>query len=161
MQVYCPNCGTENEGLEGGRVTCKACTASFEVRAPTQAPAPPPVAPPPVTSAPPSTGWVGSGGQSAPMQPGTVSSMGQPGAGASTNVLAIVSLISGIVCCIPLVSPAVAIICGVIAMKQIDESQGMQSGKGLAIAGIALGALTIIGNVIYVIAVIAQVAAQQ
>jgi len=160
MQVYCPNCGTENEGLEGGRVTCKACTASFEVRAPTQMPAPAP-APPPVTSPPPGTGWVGSSGPSAPLQPGTVSSMGQPGAPGGTNTLAIVSLISGIVCCIPLVSPAVAIICGVIAMKQIDESGGTQGGKGLAIAGIALGALTVLGNVLYLIGVIMQVASQQ
>jgi hypothetical protein len=31
MKVFCPNCGTENEGTAGSRVTCRACTASFEI----------------------------------------------------------------------------------------------------------------------------------
>ena len=47
----------------------------------------------------------------------------------------------GIICCIPLVSPTVSIACGIGALKQIDASPSTQGGRGLAIAGLILGAL--------------------
>ncbi|HEY1088832.1 MAG TPA: hypothetical protein VGE37_14105, partial [Archangium sp.] len=57
VKAFCPNCGTDNEGMPGGRVTCRACTASFEVPR-GSAYAPPPEAPPPpsVVKPPPSLG---------------------------------------------------------------------------------------------------------
>ncbi len=83
----------------------------------------------------------------------------QPAAPAKTNnVLAIVSLIVGIVgllssCCV-LASNyisicsgllgVVAIILGAIGVNQINKSGETQTGKGLAIAGIILGALSIL-----------------
>ena len=42
----------------------------------------------------------------------------------STNALAVVSLVAGIVCCIPFISPGLAIGCGLAALKQIDASHG-------------------------------------
>jgi hypothetical protein len=50
-----------------------------------------------------------------------------------TNTLAIVALVLGFLI------PLGAWICGPIAIRQINRSNGMQKGKGLAIAGIIIG----------------------
>lgn len=72
-----------------------------------------------------------------------------------TNTLAIVSLVTGILgivmfcisyllfftyICVGLLSPA-ALITGLISLKQIKQSNGAESGKGFAIAGIVTGGL--------------------
>lgn len=179
MRVYCPNCGTDNEGLPGGRVTCLACTASFEVpREPGPAIAPPepqpspldatsrPAGPPPPRkvvppparplhaapqpppgprpSAPPAVmpGYVGP-----PPSGFGVSGLHQAG---QTNPLAIVSLVAGLVCCIPF-SGTAAVVTGIIARNQIAASQGAQKGAELAMVGIVLGALSILFSVGYVV----------
>lgn len=65
-----------------------------------------------------------------------------PGAGAhgtpppTTNGLAIASLVSGVVCCIP----PLGLVFGLIALPQIKKKN--QTGKGLAIAGVVLSALS-------------------
>lgn len=177
-------------------MTCRACTASFEVprEHASQGPMTPPVQqPPPGTfggqpiqplpgsgsfmngpTAPPSrpqTGWgtatpnqpsVGGWGNT-PSQPIStfpaqgqqpistfppqgqqpISTFSQPQA-ASVNPLAIVSLVTGILCCFPL--PIVALITGFIAKNQIAQSGGRQSGDGLAIAGMVLGGLSLLLN---------------
>lgn len=145
MKAFCPNCGTPNDGLPGGRVTCTACTASFEVpredfgvSAPPAAPVPPPSYPPAPAPAPlpeelrappiMPQGYVG------PPPSGFNGGLGT--GGGETNVLAIVSLVSGILCCGP-----VALITGVISYGQITQSNGAQKGQGLAIAGIVLGSM--------------------
>lgn len=64
--------------------------------------------------------------------------------GPRTNQKAIVSLvtgIAGIVCCG--VAGIPAIIFGVMARKEIDRSGRMQTGSGLAMAGIILGVLAL------------------
>jgi hypothetical protein len=138
MIVFCPNCGTQNEGLPGARAECSACHSSFEVPADAAAPRQASPAPAP-TAAPPSASFQAPGSQVfAPIQPGRAS---------GTNPLAIVSLVAGILCCIPLLSPAVAIGCGIGALKQIDASQGGQTGRGLAIAGMILGSITALWHV--------------
>lgn len=58
---------------------------------------------------------------------------GQP----KTSTLAIVALVTGI-CCGP-----VGTIVGIIALSQINKSNGTLGGKGLAIAGIVIGASSI------------------
>jgi len=59
-----------------------------------------------------------------------------------TCTLAIVSLIAGILgFCIPIVGPALAIVFGVLALGKIKSSFGALAGRGMAIAGIALGAI--------------------
>ncbi|WP_369146297.1 DUF4190 domain-containing protein [Streptomyces sp. R44] len=68
---------------------------------------------------------------------------GMPGAGPygqpprrSTNGLAVGSLVSGIVCCLP----PLGLILGLFALPQIKKKD--QTGKGLAIAGMVLSALS-------------------
>ena len=151
MKVFCPNCGSDNEGMPGGRVTCQACTASFEVPrsdttgGPAPAPNPPPTNqpwpgmgstpnPPPPQSG---GGWVGSGQGSQP-----ISSFSDPTMPVVNNTLAIVSLVLGILCCIPFAGIG-AIVTGVIARNQIAASGGQQKGAELAMVGIVLGALGI------------------
>ncbi len=60
-----------------------------------------------------------------------------------TNGLAVVSLVFGILgwTLLPLVGIIVAIITGHMALGQIRRSGGMQTGEGLAIAGLILGYL--------------------
>lgn len=68
-----------------------------------------------------------------------------------TNPLAIVSLVSGILCCIPFVAPITAIVTGAIAINQIDQSAGSTKGKGLAVAGIILGGTSMLFTIVGVI----------
>jgi hypothetical protein len=84
------------------------------------------------------------------MQPST-DSQGPPPEARQTNGMAIVSLVLGIVsypmgCCygVGFIPALAAIITGVIARQQIRDSRGLQSGQGLAVAGIVLGAVLIV-----------------
>lgn len=56
----------------------------------------------------------------------------------ATNGLAVASMVLGIVW-IYWIGSILALIFGYIAKGQIDESQGRQAGRGMAIAGIVLG----------------------
>jgi len=60
-----------------------------------------------------------------------------------TSAAAVTSLIFGIVFCIPLVSALIAIICGIVGISA-TKKPGV-SGRGLAIAGLVLGILGLIG----------------
>ncbi|CAM5391673.1 hypothetical protein STANM337S_01920 [Streptomyces tanashiensis] len=100
--------------------------------------------PPPAGGPPQPGGWPAPGPYTSPGMPYTP--YGQPGMpGAvpygqpprrSTNGLAIGSLVSGIVCCLP----PLGLILGLVALPQIRKNE--QAGKGLAIAGITLSALS-------------------
>jgi hypothetical protein len=57
--------------------------------------------------------------------------------GQSTNGLAIAALVTSLVCCGP-----IGLVLGLVSLNQINASQGRQGGKGMAIAGIAIGAVT-------------------
>jgi hypothetical protein len=70
----------------------------------------------------------------------------QPSAG--TNALAIISLVTGIVWLFGLGS-AVAVVTGIVALNQIGKRG--ESGTGLAIAGIALGAVGLVGMLLVII----------
>jgi Domain of unknown function (DUF4190) len=61
----------------------------------------------------------------------------------TTNGMAIASLITSLVCCGPL-----GLIFGLIALNQINNSGGRMGGKGLAIAGIAVGAVGILVSIL-------------
>lgn len=152
MKVFCPNCGSPGEGTPGGRLTCRTCTASFEVppestgnlAPPTPQPWPglgsaPIGAPRPDASGP---DWVA--GQKMPSQPTSASFT--PSTSARTNPLAIVSLVLGILCCFPFAVGA--IITGVIARNQIASSGGLQKGGELATVGIVLGSISIAINLL-------------
>jgi hypothetical protein len=68
-----------------------------------------------------------------------------------TSTTAIISLIAGIAGWVGVlgIGPLIAIICGHIAKSEINKSNGMVTGNGLATAGLILGyvnlALTLIG----------------
>lgn len=75
-----------------------------------------------------------------------------PSAPAQTNGLAIASLVAGLLWCWG-VTGVVALVLGYVAKRQIDESGGQQSGRGLAIAGIVLGWISVAAGVLAVIGV--------
>lgn len=138
MNVFCPNCGTQNVGLRGARSTCTACASIFEVpfdapksqgAAPGPAEAPKPGPPPPSFSAPGAQIFAGA------LRPTRDRPTG-------TNTYAIISLVAGIVCCVPLVSPIIAIGFGIGALKQLDAAPNAEGGRGLAIAGLLLGGVS-------------------
>jgi len=74
-----------------------------------------------------------------------------------TNGLAIASMVCGIIafptifCYIGLFISIAAIIMGHIARKQIRESQGIQSGDGMALSGIIMGYIGAVLSLCYVI----------
>ncbi len=63
------------------------------------------------------------------------------------SALAIVSLVLGVIgffACMIFAFGIAAIVTGVIARKQISESQGQQSGAGMALGGIIVGAVGLV-----------------
>lgn len=72
-------------------------------------------------------GWRRSGGSATPAA-----------AGRGTNGFAVASLVLGIIW-FYWVGSVLALVFGYIARSQIDQSNGAQGGRGLAIAGIVLG----------------------
>jgi hypothetical protein len=62
---------------------------------------------------------------------------GYPLTAPRTNPLAVASLVLGIVNM--LVGSILALVFGYRAMREIDESHGTQTGRGLAVAGVVLG----------------------
>jgi hypothetical protein len=86
--------------------------------------------------------------------PGAVG--GQPGylPPTSTSTPAIISLLFGmfspfliLFCFVSIISSAVAIICGHVALASIRRPENRLTGKGLAIAGLVLGYLTMIASI--------------
>ncbi len=144
MLVYCPTCGQKNESRpEGGRIMCTACTAVFD--APAEVPQGAPVqqqerpAPASLDGIP--TGKLAPLSRPGPSAPGTLSKA------------AIVSLVAGLVCCVPVASPIVAIVSGVMAFSDIRDHQ--KSGMPLAIVGFTLGILGAIFQVLMLIGTLA------
>lgn len=72
-----------------------------------------------------------------------------------TSGKAIAALVLGIVAiCIAylgLVTGIIAIVFGILAMKEIDRNPTTIKGKGMAIAGLVMGILAVIGNLILLI----------
>ena len=164
MRVYCPNCGSENDGAPGSRVNCPACTASFDV--PPEQDSPPPRPATPITPSP-LGGFGGSSpagrpapsgpvaGSAGPLDPSRPFDASRPLAlnGRKNNTLAIVSLVMGIICCIPFGS-FIALGTGIAALKKIEASEGREGGKNLAVAGIVLGGLGVAVSVLGLIGAI-------
>jgi hypothetical protein len=94
--------------------------------------------PPPPGYGPPPTGYPA---------PEYATAYAQPGQ--KTNQMAIASIVAsaiGVLCCI---GSIVGIVLGVVALNQIKQSR--EGGHGLAIAGIAVGAVTLLLSVIWMI----------
>ncbi len=161
MKMFCPNCGTDNEGTPGARVTCRACSAQLrrprrhgprhgaavDGRAPGPGFGGQPVQPftPPPAVPQPQPAWA------PPAQaanPAAAAPLAMAGATPPNNTLAIVSLVSGVLCCVPFAS-IVAIVTGVMAKNQIKQSGGTQGGDGLATAGLILGGLSLVTSCVF------------
>ena len=101
--------------------------------------------PPPPSGQPPGYPPQGPGGSLAP-PPGYVPfAQDSPGGGQRTNGLAVASLllgIVGIILCVLFIPWSPAIIFGSIAIKQCNDDP-TYTGKGLAIAGLVVGALVV------------------
>lgn len=103
---------------------------------------------PPPPAPPPSGPWQPPQQQSGP---------GGFGAAPQDNGKATAALVVGIlgVVCVPLIASIVAIVLGVQAKNEIDRSNGAQTGRGKAVAGIVLGWLGIAWVVLWVLAIFA------
>lgn len=78
-----------------------------------------------------------------PFTPGQPMQPHMPAPVPQTNGWAIASLICGIIGCIPFLTSLLAILFGILGIKK--SSQPMTGGKGLAIAGLVLGILGVLG----------------
>lgn len=92
------------------------------------------------------------GGVPASMPPGVGYAPGYA-TGPRTNGMAVASLVLGILW-IYWIGSILALVFGIISLGQIKKSQGTQQGRGLAIAGIVLGALGMVTLVFTIIVVI-------
>ncbi len=92
-----------------------------------------------------------------PGGPAAPAPYGAPAYGApaapKNNGLAVAALVLGItgfLCCIPAI---LALVFGYISKGQIDKSNGTQTGRGMAVAGIVLGWVWVGLGILYVILV--------
>lgn len=89
--------------------------------------------------------------QDGPLQDGQL----QDGAGRSTNTLAVVALVAsllGLVC--SGVGGLVGLVLGVVARKQIAASDGTQTGDGVALTAVIIGAFVAIVWIAYWLVVV-------
>ncbi|MEA2349054.1 MAG: hypothetical protein QOG62_2841 [Thermoleophilaceae bacterium] len=98
----------------------------------------------------------GSGGYGAPPPPGGYGGPPPGGYGAQpkNSTLAIVSLVTGIIGILPccwgfFLFGLVGLITGFIAKGQIEGSNGAQTGRGMAVAGMILGGVAVALGIIY------------
>ncbi len=108
------------------------------------APPPPPPSTPSWSAPPPPPGYGGGSGYGP-----TPAYSGVPaGAGQKTNTLAITSLVTGIIAvltcsCFGVLGIA-AVVTGVLGRNQIKESNGLEQGDGMALAGLITGAVSLV-----------------
>ncbi len=138
-EMICQNCGKD---LPDQAQFCPAC--GYSVSELTASPSPPPPPPPP----PP--------GYAPPYQPASGYWPSPPVVSRTTNGFAVASLVLGILWIWGLGS-LLALIFGLVARRQIDDSGGVQAGRGLAIAGIVLGVIGIVGAILVIIAIASSV----
>lgn len=117
-------------------------------------PPPPPSGPqwnPQSGGAPAGPGGAAPYGQPAYGQPpgyppasGAPDGYGQPQKNAPLAIVSLVLGIVGVPCCTLFVFGIAAVVTGFLARRQIDASQGALKGGGMAMAGLVLGAVTIV-----------------
>jgi hypothetical protein len=138
MRVFCPTCGSQNDGAPGTKVTCQACAAAFDV---------------PRESAPPVVAARVPEPLPGPSRPAPLVAPPRPGQAGRYNTAAIISLVCGVLSCLPLMGLA-AVISGVIALRQLNSGVGPPLGKNLAIAGVSLGGLMLAVTALLMIAAV-------
>lgn len=133
-RMKCPRCATIVDVAPGAAPACPNC--GFGATAP---PAAAPMAAPAPASPAPS--WNASPQMSAPPMAGGPAVVRTSGKAIAALIVGICSL------CIPyigIVSSIVAIVLGILGMKEVDRSNGMVKGKGMAITGLVLGIVVLI-----------------
>ena len=80
--------------------------------------------------------------QTPPLRPGYASPRAAPVAAPPTSWAAVTSLVLGLLACIPVVTGLGAIVFGWLGLRQTREGRG---GRGLAIAGLVLGVISVLG----------------
>jgi ABC-type phosphate transport system permease subunit len=69
-----------------------------------------------------------------------------------TNGSAIGALVCGLISMLmPVLLSVPAIILGIVGLRAINVSNGVEKGKGMAISGIVLGSLTLLGTILLII----------
>ena len=96
------------------------------------------IPPPPQPPYPQQPGMPPPGMPGGPGGPATYSMPPQRG----TSGAAVASLILGILGCVPLITGLLAIVCGIIGVNSTRD--GRRSGRGMAVAGIILGLISLI-----------------
>ncbi len=95
-------------------------------------------------------------GSEPPQPPAAPVSPPQPSApaGPTTSGLAIAALVCAIIGpCFGLIPDVAAVILGILAITEIDASDGMKTGRGMAIAGIAVGVAMLLLAIAYTVIV--------
>jgi prepilin-type processing-associated H-X9-DG protein len=81
-------------------------------------------------------------------QPPSVSSVNPPSSKPpKTSGMAIASLVLGILgltCILPIIGPLLAVIFGIVALNRISKSGGQITGQGQAVAGLIIGAISML-----------------
>lgn len=111
-------------------------------------PPPPPTTPSYTAPPPPSYGGTPGAGPGTGYGPTPAYTGPAAGSGQKTNVLAIVSLVTGILAVLTCGGCGVlsigAIVCGVLGRNQIKASNGLEQGDGMALAGLITGAVGLV-----------------
>ncbi len=104
----------------------------------------PPAGPPPPPPGPPPSGYPSYGyGYGYGYPPPMIS---------KTNGSAIGALVCGLISMLmPVLLSIPAIILGIVGLRAINVSNGVEKGKGMAISGIVLGSLTLLGTILLII----------
>lgn len=131
--MYCAQCGTQSDD---GDTFCASCGEPLSTPGSVLAP-PPPTAGAYASPAMPMRGYA----PAPPMPP-------------ATNGMAVAALVCGILGIFVL-----AMVFGYIGRRQIDESYGRYGGRGMATAGIVLGWIGLVIFVLWVVVIIAVLAA--
>jgi hypothetical protein len=61
------------------------------------------------------------------------------------------------VLCFVFVPALVALILGILALREIGRSNGMKTGKGMAIAGVVLGVVGVVAGGVFIAAIVSEV----
>jgi hypothetical protein len=86
-----------------------------------------------------------------PYQPGYPPAPKNNGLAVASFVCGLVSLASWLTCLVGAVASIPGLVLGIIGLQRINASRGMERGRGLAIAGIATSAVSMVVTVLLVL----------